>query len=177
MYSRYKMGFKFTITRFIGNFPSHHIRNFLYRRLLKMKISSNTYIYGGAEIRDPWNIKIGEFTSIGHYAILDGRRGLTIGKNVNLSTGVWIWTLQHDLQSPDFSVEGGPVVIEDYAWLSCRSIILPGVTIGEGAVVAAGAVVRKDVPSFAIVGGVPAKIIGERNKNLTYQLKWYQPFY
>ncbi|MBN2145988.1 MAG: acyltransferase [Anaerolineales bacterium] len=120
---------------------------------------------------------IGKNTSIGHHAILDGRNGLTIGENVNLSTGVWIWTLQHDPQSPDFATQGGPVVIEDYAWVSCRAIILPGVKVGRGAVVAAGAVVTKDVPSYAIVGGVPAKVISQRTQDLRYQLSWYQPFF
>ena len=86
-----------------------------------------TVIYGGAEIRAPEKVTIGEHTIIGHHAILDGRSGLTIGSNVNLSTGVWIWTLQHDPQSPKFVLSGAPVVVEDYAWLSCRTVILPGV--------------------------------------------------
>lgn len=56
------------------------------------------------------------------------------------------------------------VAIGDYAWICCRSIILPGITIGEGAVVASGAIVTKDVPPYTIVGGTPAKIIGYREK-------------
>lgn len=78
--------------------------------------------------------------------------------------------MQHDPQCPNFGVESAPVVIEDYAWLSCRSIILPGVTVGKGAVVAAGAVVTKSVESYTIVGGIPAKPIGKRNPNLDYVL-------
>lgn len=142
-----------------------------------MKIGSTTVIYGGAEIRAPWNIEIGEHSSIGHRAILDGREGLHIGENVNLSTGVWIWTLEHDPQSPCFAAKGGPVVIEDYAWISCRATVLPNVRIGQAAVVAAGAVVTHDVPPYSIVGGVPAKIIGQRNQDLRYQLSWYQHFF
>jgi acetyltransferase-like isoleucine patch superfamily enzyme len=90
---------------------------------------------------------------------------------------VWIWTLEHDPQSPDFATVGGPVTIEDYAWVGCRVVILPGVCIGKGAVVAAGAVVTKDVPPYAIVGGVPARTIGERAPDLRYQLTWYQPLF
>jgi acetyltransferase-like isoleucine patch superfamily enzyme len=90
---------------------------------------------------------------------------------------VWIWTLEHDPQSPAFATTGGPVVIEDYAWVSCRTVILPNVRIGRGAVVAAGAVVTRDVPDYAIVGGVPAKVIGERSRDLNYELSWYQPFF
>ncbi len=142
-----------------------------------MKIGKTTVIYGGAEIRDPRNIAIGEHSIVGHRAILDGRSGLVIGNNVNLSTGIWIWTMEHDPQSPDFATKGGPVTIEDYVWVSCRVVILPNVRIGRGAVVAAGAVVTKDIPPYVIVGGVPAKAIGRRNQDLRYQLSWYQPFF
>jgi len=173
----YKRGLKFTLGLVCGYIPSHRIRRMIYRRIFHVQIPSNSVIYGGAELRDPWNIVIGEHCSIGHRAILDGRVGLHIGDNVNLSTGVWIWTLQHDPQSPSFATEGGPVVIEDYAWVSCRAVILPGVTVGRGAVVAAGAVVTKDVAPYTIVGGVPAKVIGERTTDLTYENDWYQPFF
>jgi maltose O-acetyltransferase len=63
------------------------------------------------------------------------------------------------------------VVVGDHAWLSFRCTVLPGVTIGEGAVVAAGAVVTKDVPRYAIVAGIPARVIGERSpRGLDYDL-------
>jgi len=143
-----------------------------------MNIQNSTIIYGGAEIRSPHKIKIGAHSVIGHYAILDGRFGIYIGENVNLSTGVWIWTSEHDPQDPDFKAGGSSVTIEDYAWISCRVVILPGVRIGRGAVVAAGAVVTKDVDPYAIVGGVPAKVIGMRSRELHYILgKNYQPFF
>lgn len=165
-----RLGLQYFFIKASGNIPSHKLRSFLYRNLWQVKMTNTTVIYGGAEIRDPQNITIGHYTVIGHQAILDGRQGLTIGNNVNLSTGVWIWTLQHDPQSSTFAAIGGPVVIEDYAWISCRTTILPGVTIRKGAVVAAGAVVTKDVPPYAIVGGVPAQIIGQRTQELNYQL-------
>ncbi|MHB8134986.1 MAG: acyltransferase [Anaerolineaceae bacterium] len=90
--------------------------------------------------------------------------------------GVWIWTLQHDPQSPNFESIGGPVIIEDYAWVSSRVTILPNVRIGKGAVVAANALVTKDVPPYTIVGGVPAKVIGERTKDLKYHLNYQTSF-
>ena len=153
-----------------ANIPSHHIRMFLYRHVYAMNIGKKVVIYYGAEIRSPWMISIGEGTVIGDKAILDGRSGIYIGKNVNFSTGVWLWTLQHDVNSPFFSTEGqeAPIVIGDRAWISCRTVILPGVKIGEGAIIAAGSVVTKDVEAFSIHGGVPNKKIGERNNNLTY---------
>lgn len=173
----YREGLRFTLGRLCGYIPSQRIRLFLYRRAFRMTLGKSTVIYGGAEIRDAWNIRIGEHTIVGHGAVLDGRRGLTIGENVNLSSGVWIWTLQHDPQSPVFGINGGPVVIDDYAWVSCRAIVLPGVTIGRGAVVAAGAVVTKSIEPYTIVGGIPARPIGRRSDRLTYTLTGYQPFW
>lgn len=163
---------EFLILRAAGFFPSHYVRLLIYR-LFGMQIGRGSHIYMGAEIRGPRRIKIGNGCSIGHNAILDGRYHLTIGNNVNISTGVWIWTRSHDINSPVFAGTRAPVVIEDYVWLSCRSIVLQGVTIGEGAVVAAGALVTKDVEPYTVVGGVPAEKIGERSRELKYELSDY----
>ena len=82
-----------------------------------------------------------------------------------------IYNSEHDLEKGDFSVRIEPVEIGDYAFVGPRAIILPGVKVGRGAVITAGAVVTKDISDFAIVGGVPAKVIGERkNKNPNYFL-------
>lgn len=164
----------------IGYIPSMRIRLFLYKNLLKSRISDKAIIYYGAEIRSAENLIIGEGTIIGDRAILDARYGIQIGNNVNFSTGVWIWTAQHDYNSPTFGCGNkcGKVVIGDRAWLGPRCIIMPNVTIGEGAIVAGGAVVTKDVEPFTLVGGVPAKKIGERNKELIYNFNGsHIPFY
>lgn len=159
--------------------PSHHIRNYIYIYILGLNMGKNSVIYYKCEFREPWKIFIGHQTIIGDQCILDGRNGIVIGDNVNMSTGVWLWSMQHDHSSVSFGLDSkGKITIGDRVWLGPRTIILPGVTIGEGAVVAAGAVVTKDVPPFAIVGGIPAKIIGERNKNINYDLTHgeYAPF-
>lgn len=152
--------------------PSHTIRKSLYRYIYKMDIDKTAVVYHGTEIRSPWNIHIGKNSVIGDKSILDGRYGIYIEKNVNLSTGVWIWTLQHDVNDSQFASagEGKPVIIHDRAWVSSRTVLLPGVEIGEGAVVAAGAVVTKSVSSYMIVGGIPAAKIGERKRELVYEL-------
>ena len=154
----------------VSYIPSHTIRNFLYRRIFKVKMAKNAVIYYGAEIRAPWNLHIDDGSIIGDKSILDARNGIYIGKNVNFSTGVWLWTEQHGVNNQDFSCdgEGGSIVIKDRAWLSCRTIVLPNITIEEGAVVAAGGVVTKNLEPFGIYGGIPAKKIGERNKKINY---------
>ncbi|MGN0455463.1 MAG: acyltransferase [Acutalibacteraceae bacterium] len=152
----------------LGKIPSHRFRKFILKYLYSMKIGKKAVIYGWDEIRNPWLITIGKGTIIGDNARLDGRGTITIGENVNFSTGVWIWTEQHDVNSPDFNGEHGAVIIKDRVWCSCRTIILPDVTIEEGSVIAAGAVVTKNCDSFGIYAGVPAKRIGERERNLRY---------
>lgn len=154
------------IITFIALIPLRTIRTTLLR-ILGLKIG-NSVLYGKFRIRKPGNIKIGEGSVIGHYTSLDGRNKIKIGNNVNISSEVMIWTMDHDLNDSKFKASGGPVVIDDYAWISTRAIILPNVEIGKGAVVAAGAVVTKNVPPYDVVAGIPAKKIGARNRNLDY---------
>lgn len=131
-------------------------------------MSQNVRIFEGFHIRAPKNITIADGVSIGPKVLLDGRLGLTIDKNAVIAYEAIIWTLNHDYNDIHFKSVGAPVYIGAYAWICSRSIILPGITIGEGAVVASGAVVTKDVPPYTVVGGVPAKVIGQRDKK-TYQ--------
>lgn len=157
----------------VGRIPSHRIRRFIYTHFYRVKLAPKSVVYYGAEIRSHGNLSVGKGTIIGDNAVLDARNGITIGDNVNFSSGVQIWTEQHDHRDPLFrclSDASFRVNIGDRAWIGPRVIILHSVSIGEGAVVAAGAVVTKDVPPFAIVAGVPAKVIGQRNRNLQYIL-------
>lgn len=144
-------------------------------------MGKHSIIYFGSEIRASYKLQIGEGSIIGDRSILDARNGIIIGKNVNFSSNVSIWTEQHDHKDPYFacnSTEKFAVKIEDRVWIGPNVIILHSVTIGEGAVVAAGAVVTKDVEPFTIVGGIPAKKIGDRNKDLHYEFKGKPiPFY
>ena len=136
-----------------------------------MKINKFTYCGRNLDVRSPWNIKIGNNCIINKKVLLDGRGGmLKIGNNVDIALEVQIWTLSHDINGEKHNPIGADVIIEDYVWIGTRAIIMPGVRIGRGAVIAAGAIVTKDVPPMAIVAGVPAKIISQRNNPLTYNL-------
>lgn len=163
-----------------GHIPSHHIRNFIYKYVFNVQLSPSTVIYYGTEIRSHSNLKLGKGAIIGDNCILDARNGINIGANACLASGVEIWTEQHAHRDPWFrclSDESYKVNIGQRAWIGPRTIILHSVNVGEGAVVAAGSVVTKDVPPFTIVGGIPAKKIGERNKSLYYEFSGrYTPF-
>jgi acetyltransferase-like isoleucine patch superfamily enzyme len=163
-------GLEILLSEVVGHLPIRFVRNVLVRRLMGVDLAPTAQLYRWREVRSGRNISVGESTTIGLWATLDGREGITIGRCVNFSSEVSLWTLQHDPQSPEFATKGGPITIGDYAWISYRATILPGVTVGEGAVVAAGAVVTKDVPAYAIAGGIPAKVIGQRTDDLRYEL-------
>lgn len=158
------------ILHVVGYIPIHHIRR-LYYRIAGIHIGQGSTIHMGTRFYDPRNIWIGEDTIIGEGAVLDGRDELRIGHHVDLASEVMIYNSEHNLEDGQFSPITAPVTIEDYVFIGPRAIILPGVVIGKGAVVAAGAVVTKSVEPYAIVGGVPAKVIGDRqNKELNYVL-------
>lgn len=167
----YAIGFVRYYDYRLGLIPSHHLRHLLYRKVYMMQLDKSAVIYYGAQIRKPFKIKIGKGSIIGDCAILDGRNGIEIGDNVTFASNVSIWTEQHDHRDPYFRCETQhkeKVVIGDRAWIGPNTIVLHSVNIGTGAVVAAGAVVTKEVTSFSIVGGIPARVIGKRNANLSY---------
>lgn len=164
------LDFGLMILFWIGNVPFHCFRRFFYR-LAGMKIGRGSTIHMWARFYQPDNIVIGEDTIIGDHCFLDGRQKLTIGNHVAMASEVSIYNSEHDIQSEDFRPIEENVSIEDYCFIGPRVIILPGVIVGKGAIIGAGAVVTKNVASMTIVGGVPAKEIGQRNiKNLHYRL-------
>lgn len=164
------LDFELLLVTWAGLVPLHTFRLFIYL-LAGMKIGKSSRIHIGARFFYPSNIKIGEGTIIGDNAFLDGRDKLIIGNHVDIASGVMILNSEHDINSEDFHATQAPIKIGDYVFIGARAIILPGVTIGKGAVIAAGAVVTKDVADFAIVGGVPAEVIGERKlKDPHYKL-------
>jgi maltose O-acetyltransferase len=164
------LDFELMVLRWVSHVPFHLFRKLIYR-LAGMRIGKGSTIHMWANFFDPVGISIGKDTIVGDHAFLDGRDALVIGNHVDIASSVMIYNSEHNLESGDFSARVEPVEIGDYVFIGPRAIILPGVKIGKGAVIAAGAIVTKDVPEFTIVGGVPATKIGERkDKNLHYVL-------
>jgi maltose O-acetyltransferase len=167
----------------VAHVPFFALRHLWYRRVLGIRIGADSSVFMGCFIyfyrpfqRVDQDFEIGPKSIINRRCTLDGRGGIRIGANVSVSPQVMLITSEHGVNDPDFGVEDNPIVIEDYAWIGSRATVLPGVTIGEGAVVAAGAVVTKDVPPYTVVGGVPAKKISERTRNLNYTLR-FRPWF
>lgn len=168
---------QYVISPIIMRIHISKLRKLFLSHICGVKIGKNSSILRKSIFKIRRNkIFIGDNCVINESCILDGRGGiLKIGNNVDIARETNIWTLQHDPDSDFHEQEGGDVIIEDYVWIASRCTILPGVKIGYGAVIASGAVVTKNVEPMAIVGGIPAKVIGKRKSNLKYTLN-HTPF-
>lgn len=133
--------------------------------LLKMfgaKLGRSSRIQGHVEIWQPWKLHVGENAWIDGGVKVYSVDEIHIGSHAVISEGAFLCTASHDISSPIFELTTAPISIGDMAWICARAIVLPGIHVGEGAVVAAGAVVTKDVEPWTIVAGNPAKPIGRR---------------
>jgi acetyltransferase-like isoleucine patch superfamily enzyme len=156
--------------------PFHRVRQ-AYLRALGMRIGKQVALLTGTTVMRPERISIGDGTVIGFDCFLGGEAGLTIGSHVNISSFCVLLGGDHDLDSADFRPVRKPIVIEDHAWLATNVTVVGGVRIGRGAVVAAGAVVIRDVPPYHVVAGVPAKKIRERRPEACRYELGYQPWF
>lgn len=134
-------------------------------KILFDRIGKRLTLEKGANFGTGKGISIGDFSGIGMNCYIRGP--LTIGDNVMMGPDVVILTSSHNFERTDIPVrlQGDsqePVSIGNDVWIGQRVIILPGVTIGDGVIIGAGAVVTKDIPPYTIIGGVPAKIIKDR---------------
>ncbi|MBP9670191.1 acyltransferase [Candidatus Woesebacteria bacterium] len=172
----YFLDFELMLLHLTTYIPLHSVRNLIWK-MAGVKLGKNSTLHTGIRVFDPTNIKIGQGTIIGYATFIDGRDTVTIGNHTDIASEVMIYSSEHDIHSPDFHATIAPTTIGDYVFIGPRAIILAGVTIGNGAIVAAGAVVTKDVSPYTIVGGVPAKLIGERQlKNPKYILGRFKLF-
>ena len=161
--------FALYLTNRIVNYLPFQLLRKMWYLCLGTKLGKGCHIDMGQYILAPYRFKIGNHSHINQDCIIDARSGITIGDNVSISHRVALMTGSHDINSEDFKYKGQPIVIGDYAFIGVNATVLQGVKVGKGAVVCAGAVVTKDVPDYAIVAGVSAKIIGYRSKDLNYK--------
>lgn len=163
---------------FIWNYFFKHLPGFAFRKLVLRKLLANDIslkasIHTGVDLWCVGGITVSTFSTINKYCSLDGRGTLKIGSRVSISAFVKILTAYHNPHSSEFEYITKPVIIHDYVWIGVGAIILPGVTIHKGAVIASGSIVTKDVPEYTVVGGNPAIKISERNvKELNYNPFW-----
>lgn len=125
-----------------------------------VKWSSN--VLPSCRIWQPWKLTMGEYACLSEDVDCYAVDEIIIGDQATVSQGVKLCTAGHDTSSEIMELTFSPIVIGANAWVAGWSIVMPGVTVGDGAVVAAGAVVTKDVKPWTIVGGNPAKLIKKR---------------
>ncbi|HEY9604712.1 MAG TPA: acyltransferase [Allocoleopsis sp.] len=169
-------GLVYCTNHIINHIPINFVRLAFYRFFLQFDIGLESTIFMGVCFENKNYFKMGKNSVINAKCRLDNRGYITIGENVSISAEVQILTADHDLKSSDFQTRIRPVTIEDYVFIGTRAMILPGVTLGKGAAVAAGAVVTKSVSPFTIVAGVPAKPIGKRPTELHYSISYRRLF-
>ena len=141
--------------RILPNDPTYvnHLEELFGRKLDDVRILTPFFCDFGNRV------KFGKGVFINHSAIFSASGGIEFEDGVMLAPGVRIATINHDMNDRHTKYTYGKVLIKKNAWIGMGATICPGVTVGEYAVVAAGAVVTKDVPDYAVVGGVPAKVI------------------
>ncbi len=159
----------------VGRFPSAVLRQ-VYLRAYLGGIDHGSTVQLGCRFLNGRKIRFGKRNVINFGCLFDGRRySVHTGDDVSIGPEATILTLGHEPQATDFADRGGDVVIGDRAWIAYQALLLPGVEIGEGAIVAARAVVTRDVEPYTIVAGNPARPIGTRNDAIDYELH-FRPF-
>ncbi len=133
-------------------------RAFLLRSL-GARIGAHVHIYNSADIFAPWNISVGDWTAVAENVTLYNLGPIHIGAHVTVSRGAHLCAGTHDYKSPGFPLLKPPIVVKDGVWICADAFIGPGVTVGEGAIVAARAVAVRNVPGWAILAGNPARVI------------------
>lgn len=160
----------------LTNFPNYSLRIFYLRHVIRISIGKECFIHMGCFFEGK-NIVIGNNTVIGRNCYLSGSGGvLTIKDNVSITAQTYIFCSTHLTNSPTFECVHKDVIIEDYAFIGARAMILPGVRIGRGAILGAASTATKNIPDYSVYAGVPAKEIGKRDQNLIYKLQYFPWF-
>lgn len=131
-------------------------------RIFGAKIGRNCIIFPSCKIWLPRNLEVGDYVAISEAVNCYSVNRIKIGNSVTISREVFLCCASHDISSPIMELIHKPITIDSQAWIAARAFIGPGVTVAEGAVVAACAVVTRDVQKWTVVAGNPAKQIKKR---------------
>jgi acetyltransferase-like isoleucine patch superfamily enzyme len=160
----------------ISNIPSHTIRLCYYKKVMNFKIGKGSTVFMNCKFDCAGGLVIGENCVINAKCRLDSRGGLEIGNNVSLSEEVICLTADHNEELVGVSNREKRIIIADYVWVGTRAMILPGVKLEKGALIAAGAVVTRNVEYLNVAAGVPAKKINIRPENFNYSTNYKRLF-
>lgn len=160
----------------VTGIPFHFVRR-TFLRACGMRIGKGVCLMRGTMVIRPDQITIGDRCIIGFNCFLGGEGTIQIGHDVNIASFSVLLGGYHDIDDPTFRSILNPIIIEDHAWLATRVTVTGGVKIGRGAVVAAAAVVTREVPPYHVVGGIPAKKIRERNPDACVYEFNYEPWF
>lgn len=158
----------------ITHLPGHWLR-LAWLRALGAELGRGVCVFRGTTVIGAQELVLGDRAQVGFRVVLDARGGLTVGEDVLVSSDTQLLTANHNLSSPDFERQVAPIEIADHAWIATRAVVLAGVNVGRGGVVAAGGVATRDVSPRTVVGGVPARPVGERSGGLDYRLDVRRP--
>lgn len=153
----------------VNKIPSRHLRKWFYE-MLGAKIGKHTVICRRVEVLYPKGLKLADNVAVGWFVDFDARGGISIDHDTNISSHTKFITGSHNVDDPEFKASFKPIEIGHHCWIGTGAIILQGITIGDGVIVAAGAVVTKDIPAFEIWGGVPARFVRKRSINVKYNV-------
>lgn len=162
---------------FFSYVPSYSLRRFVLRRVFRVRMGCNVYVHMGVKFLKPWGVVIGNDVNIQLGCFIDGRGGLVICDNVDITIGVKILTQQHDLQDSKYTTVSRAVYINSNCVIGSFALLMPGVTIGEGAVVGAGSVVSRSIPEWSIAVGNPCLVKRQRNREIDYKVGYLRFFH
>ena len=156
------------IFRYIPGFEGFALR-FLFYKFLCKKIQPFPFIFPGVFLQHSYGIEAGRNLNINRGVHIYGRGGIKFGDYVLIGPNVVITSSQHryDIKGVPILFQGHetkPVAIGNDVWIGANAVILPGVTVGDGTIIGAGAIVTSDTDPYSIIGGVPARKIGERTR-------------
>lgn len=170
--NRFYTMYGYILSKFLNFLPSFRLVSFILNLLPKNKIGKNVTIHNNVRFVIPKNLILANNVTINSQSFIDSRKGIKINENTMIGRNCSLYTLTHNVDSPDFISEGASIVIGKNVVVFPSSIILPGITIGDGAVIYPGSVVSRDVSPYTKVAGVPAKVVGTRNKEIDYKINY-----